>query len=71
MRLDSGNRLAFAERTDYIDMCLCQNRLQFATKCATGGDGWGELVGVWGRGLLAVGSVVVCLRDNESVSASK
>ena len=27
MRLDSGNRLAFAERTDYIDTCLCQNRL--------------------------------------------
>ena len=28
-------------------------RIGFATKCATGGDGWGELVGVWGRGLLA------------------
>ena len=28
MRLDSGNRLTFAERTDYIDMCLCQNRLR-------------------------------------------
>ena len=28
MRLDSGNRLAFAERTDCVDICLCQNRLR-------------------------------------------
>ena len=46
-------------------------RIGFATKCATGGDGGGGLAGVWGQGLLAVGSVVVCLRDNESVSASE
>jgi len=46
-------------------------RIGFATKCATGGDGWGELVVVWGRGLLVVGSVVVCLRDEESVSTSE
>jgi hypothetical protein len=28
MRLDSGNRLAFAERTECIDICLCQDRLR-------------------------------------------
>ena len=28
MRLDSGNRLGFAERTDCVDICLCQNRLR-------------------------------------------
>ena len=33
--------------------------------------GWGKLVVVWGRGLLAVGSVVVCLKDEESVSTSE
>ena len=41
-------------------------RIGFATKCAMCGDGWGELVGVWGRGLLAVGSVVWALRADES-----
>ena len=46
-------------------------RIGFATKCAMCGDGWRGLAGVWGRGLLAVGLVVVCLRDGESVSASE
>ena len=41
----------------------------FATKCATGGDGGGELAGVWGRGLLAVESVVWALRAGESAVA--
>ena len=44
-------------------------RIGFATKCATGGDGWGELVVVWGRGLLAVGSAVWVLRAVESAVA--
>ena len=44
-------------------------RIGFATKCAMCGDGWGELVGVWGRGLLAVGLVVWALRVDESAVA--
>ena len=44
-------------------------RIGFATKCATGGDGGGELAGVWGRGLLAVESVVWALRAGESAVA--
>ena len=28
MRLDSGNRLAFAQRTGCINICLCRNRLR-------------------------------------------
>ena len=46
MRLDSGNRLAFAERTDCVDICLCQNRLRNEVRDGRRRDGWGELVGV-------------------------
>ena len=68
MHLHSGNCLALAERTDCIDICLtfaCV-RIGFATKCAMCGDSWAELVGVWGRGLLAVGLVVWAFRADES-----
>ena len=44
-------------------------RIGFATKCAMFGDGGGELAGVWGRGLLAVESVVWALRARESAVA--
>ena len=41
-------------------------KIGFATKCAMCGDGGGELADVWGRGLLAVESVVWALRAGES-----
>ena len=44
-------------------------KIGFATKCAMCGDGGGELAGVWGRGLLAVESVVWALRAGESAVA--
>jgi hypothetical protein len=67
MRLDSGNRLAFAERTECIDIYLV--KIGFATKCAMCGDGWGELAGVLSRGLLVVESVVWALRAGDRESA--
>jgi hypothetical protein len=68
MRLDSGNRLAFAERTDCVDICLCQNRLRNemrAVRRRLKGAG-----GCLGSGLLAVESVVWALRAGESAAWS-
>ena len=44
-------------------------KIGFATKCAMCGDGGGELSGLWGRGFLAVESVVWALRAGESAVA--
>ena len=54
MRIHSGNLLAFAECTDCIDICLCQNGLRNGMRS-----------GVWSRALVVVESVVVCLRGGE------
>jgi hypothetical protein len=64
MRLDSGNRLAFAECTERIDICLCQDRLRNEMH-----DVRRRLEGVLDRGLLAVESVVWALRAGESAVA--
>ena len=63
MRLDSGNRLAFAEPEGGLNAPIVLTfafvRIGSATKCAQCGDDWGELADVWVVVWSVIDSVVV------------
>ena len=43
---------AFFQKVEMIVLAFAFAKIGFATGCTQCGDGWGELAGVWGRGLV-------------------